>query len=129
MSIPSIVSTGRRLIATTFLDRCIIADRSVIKDSRGGTQVTWTDRGGTQECRFVGLSEDAPSQESNQGFGVATAMWLAPLGTPVKKGDRLTNLQEGKTSKWIVTSRFTPPSALAVAERWGIREAESGEAG
>ena len=127
MSIPSIVSLGRRLIATTFLDECVIADRSQVRDSSGGYKTIWTDRGEVQECRFVGLTEDVPDIEVGHAFGVATQQWLAPLGTAVKPGDRLTNKIDN--SKWIITSVLTPTSTMAISVRCGIREAEKGEAG
>lgn len=130
MSIPAIVSKGRDLIRTTFLDRCIIADRSEIRDSRGGKKSVWVDRTAPNICRFVALTDDVPKVEGASEFGVPTAVWLAPLGTLVREGDRITNLgYSGRwTGKWIVTNLLTPPSALAVSERVGIRQADKGEA-
>lgn len=127
MSIPSIVSSGRRLIRTTFLDTCVIADRSLVRDNKGGLKPTWTARGQQEPCRFVALKDDEPVAKNGQEFGVPTAVWLAPLGIEVDEGDRITNQVDG--SKWIVTSNLTPPSNLAVSLRYGIREAAQGEAG
>lgn len=127
MSIPSIVAAGRRLIGTSFLDTCVIADRSLVRDSRGGQKATWTARSAQEPCRFVALKDDEPEVKNGQEFGVPTAVWMAPLGIEVDEGDRITNLLDG--SKWIVTSNLTPPSNLAVSLRYGIREANQGEAG
>ena len=125
MSISSIVTNGRRLMETTFLDSCTIGDRSETRDARGGEKAIWTDRTDTVECRFVGLSDDLPVAVNGQAFGVPVAVWLAPLGTDVAEGDRVTNGTDG--SKWIITSSLTPPSALAICIRMGIRDAEGGE--
>lgn len=127
MSIASIVSNGRRLISTTFLDSAIVADRTEVRDSSGGKVASWTDRSDAVACRFVGLSDDLPTVESGQQFGVPTAVWLAPLDVEAEEGDRVTNLVDG--SKWIITSNLTPPSNLAISRRFGIREATKGEAG
>lgn len=127
MSIPSIVSAGRRLIGTSFLDTCVIADRALVSDNKGGKKATWTARGQQEPCRFVALKDDEPKVAAGQEFGVPTAVWLAPLGIDVDEGDRITNLVDG--SKWIVTSNLTPPSNLAISLRYGIREANQGEAG
>lgn len=120
MSIMSIVSTGRRLIATTFLDVAFISDRSVVKDSTGGTKQSWVERSASVPCRFVALTDEVATQVSGTEFGEATAMWLAPLGTDVAEGDKIRNATE--PGLWIVTRNVTPPSNLAVAVRFGIRE-------
>lgn len=127
MSVSSIVASGRRLIRTSFLDTCVIADRALVRDNKGGQKPTWTDRTEQEPCRFVALKDDQPQIQAGQEFGVPTAVWLAPLGIAVDEGDRITNLVDG--GKWIVTSNLTPPSNLAISLRYGIREANQGEAG
>lgn len=127
MSVSSIVATGRRLIRTSFLDTCVIADRSLVSDNKGGKKAVWTARTSQEPCRFVALKDDEPKIQSGQEFGVPTAVWLAPLGIEVDEGDRITNAIDG--GKWIVTSNMTPPSNLAISLRYGIREANQGEAG
>lgn len=120
MSIASIVAGGRRLIATSFLDLAFISDRTKVRDASGGTKQTWVERGVPVECRFAVLTDEVAKQVSGTEFGEATAMWLAPLGTLVKEGDKIRNSTvEGL---WIVTRDLTPPSNLAVAVRLGIRE-------
>ncbi len=128
MSVPSIIAQGRRLIATAFLDRCVIGDRSTVRDTTGGLVATWTNRTGSPvPCWFTSLADEAPAAVAGTVFGVPTATWLAPITTVCKEGDRLTNLADG--SKWIITSNLTPPSATAVAVRMGIRRADRGEVG
>lgn len=127
MSVSSIVASGRRLIRTSFLDTCVIADRSLVRDNKGGQKAAWTARTQQEPCRFVALKDDEPVVKNGQEFGVPTAVWLAPLGIAIKEGDRITNAIDG--GKWIVTSNLTPPSNLAISLRYGIREANQGEAG
>lgn len=120
MSIKSIVAAGRRLEATSFLDQAFISDRSVVKDSTGGTKQTWIERPQSIACRFVALSDDIAEQVNGTEFGQATAMWLAPVGTDAVEGDKIRNVLDG--GMWIVTRDVTPPSNLAVSVRLGIRE-------
>lgn len=123
MSIESIVASGRRLIETTFLDTGTVSDRTLVRDTQGGTKQTWTPRGSSVDCRFVAITDDVPQIEGGTAFGVPTAVWLAPLGTLVDEGDKVVNGVDGST--WIFTSNLTPPSELAISVRMGIREVES----
>jgi hypothetical protein len=116
----SIVASGRRLIATSFLDEAYISDRTVVKDSTGGTKQTWIERPDPVLSRFVALSDDIAEQANGTEFGQATAMWLAPLGTDAAEGDKIRNPIDG--GMWIVTRDITPPSNLAISVRLGIRE-------
>jgi hypothetical protein len=120
MSIMSIVTSGRRLIATSFLDSAFIRDRTKVKDSTGGTKQTWVERAEPVACRFVALTDDVAEQVNGTEFGQATAMWLAPVGVDVAEGDQIRNVTV--PSLWIVTRNITPPSNLATATRLGIRE-------
>jgi hypothetical protein len=120
MSVQSIVTGGRRLIATSFLDSAFISDRTKVKDSTGGTKQTWVERSEPVRCRFVALTDEVATQVSGTEFGQATALWLAPLGTDVAEGDKIRNATVA--GMWIVTRIVTPPSNLAVAVRVGIRE-------
>lgn len=127
MSIPSIVAAGQRLLGTALLDSCVIGDRTVVRDSRGGSAVTWTDRDETEDCWFTQISDDLPVIAANsETFGAAVALLILALGTDIDEGDRVTNLQDN--SVWIVTRNITAPSALAISTRVGIRVAEAGEA-
>lgn len=141
MQVGPIVALGRRIAADTYLDTCVIADRTEVRDKSGGKRSVWTDRtitehegdgGGKvrthirQPCRFLQLTDETPRIESGQMFGIPTAMWTAPLGTEISEGDRITNLLDN--SKWIVTSNLTAPSMMAIMVRCGIRRAEKGEA-
>lgn len=79
----------------------------------------------TQECWFASLTDETPTVEANQTFGVPTAVWLAPLGVDIAEGDRIMNLIDG--SLWVVTSILTPRSNVSISTRCGIREAGKGE--
>lgn len=120
MSIMSVVQTGRRLVATSFLDSAFIADRTLVRDSTGGTKQTWVERGAPVTCRFTTITDEVAEQINGTEFGDATAMWLAPLGTVIKEGDKIRNATVA--GLWIVTRDVTPPSNLATAVRLGIRE-------
>ena len=129
MSIPSIVSAGRRHLATAFLDRCIIADRTQVRDTRGGWRAEWADRSTPTECWFTALTDESPKipEDTGQMFGVPTAQVQFPLGTKIGEGDRITNLND--SSMWIVTSFLTPASQISVSTRVGIRRVDKGETG
>jgi hypothetical protein len=127
MSIQSIVTAGRRLLSTAFLDSCVIADRIDQRDNRGGHTVTWTDRTTATECWFTQMSDDIPVvAATSETFGAAVALLLLPVDTDIVEGDRVTNQKDG--GKWIVTRNITPPSAISTSVRVGIRQAQGGEA-
>lgn len=120
MSVTSIVAAGRRLVATTFLDSCVISDRTLTRDSTGGYVQTWTERNEHEPCRFALLDDKLVKAAAGVEFGEATALLLLPLGVEIDEGDHVENLVE--SGLWIVTRDITPPSNLAVSIRVGIRE-------
>src|ERR1700750_1141687 len=114
MSIPTIVTAGRRLLGTALLDTCVIADHAQVRDGRGGRTVTWTDREETEKCWFTQISDDLPVVAANsETFGAAVAVLILAEGTDIAEGDRVTNLKDG--SKWIVTRNITAPSELSIS--------------
>lgn len=121
MSIESIVTAGRRLVATTLLDACVLSERKEVKDSTGGKKETWLLRNGgvAVACRFVALTDDEPTANLESVFGRAEASLLLPLGTVFAEGDRVLNSTDG--SKWQVVGVLTPPSNLATVARAAIR--------
>lgn len=121
MSIMSIVNSGRRLIATTLLDRARIQDRSMIRDTSGGKKETFTERGGAAlACRFVTPKDDDPILKLDSVFGPATMLLLMPLGTLFEEGDRIRNLKDD--GLFQITRDVSVPSELGVMMRAGIRE-------
>lgn len=121
MSIESIIGSGRRLVARTLLDRCSLAAKTTVRDASGGRRETWTPRNGGRAvaCRFVALTEEDPAIRLDTVLGRPEAALLLPLGTVFAEGDRVTNALDG--SLWLIVSRLTPPSELAVVARAAIK--------
>lgn len=128
MSVSSIVAAGRRLVATSLLDACVISRRSVVRDGSGGKKETWVVRsGGEVACRFVALSDEDPVINLDSVFGRAEAVLLLPLGTVFAEGDRVLNTAtEGDGSTWQIVATLTPPSNLATVARAAIKKVASG---
>jgi hypothetical protein len=120
MSIEAIVSNGRRLIATSLLDRARIQDRSMVRDTTGGKKETFTERGVTIACRFVTPKDNDPILKLDSVFGPATMILLLPLGTIFEEGDRVRNILD--SGVFQITKDVTVPSNLGVIMRAGIRE-------
>ena len=122
MSIKSVVGSGRRLIATSLLDRARIQDRVLVRDSTGGQRETWVERPKTIACRFVMPREDDPILNVDSVFGPTTMVLLMPLGTLYHEGDRVRNLID--SSLYVITKDTAVPSELAVIMKTGIREVD-----
>lgn len=122
MSIKSVVATGRRLIATSLLDRARIQDRALVRDTTGGQREAWTERRKSINCRFVTPREDDPILNVDSVFGPTTMVLLMPLGTVYKEGDRVRNLID--SSLYVITKDTAVPSELAVVMKVGIREVD-----
>jgi len=120
MAVRSVVSSGRRLVAQTFLDLAYIRDRAKIRDTSGGWIDTWIERTSPNECRFAQLRDDDPAIVLNSTFGRATAILLLPLGIACKEGDTIRHSITGGI--WIITRDLTPPSEMAISRRLGIAE-------
>ena len=122
MSIESIVASGRRLIATSLLDRARIQDRSLTRDTSGGQQEVFTERPKNVACRFVTPKDDDPVLKLDSVYGATTMILQFPLGTAFAEGDRVRNLKDD--GLWQITRDVTVPSELGVVMRCGIREVE-----
>jgi hypothetical protein len=120
MSVRAIIGNGRRLVATTFLDRCYIRDRTLVRDTTGGTNETWIERPSSTKCRFVRLTDDDPEIRLASVYGSASAILLLPIDTLTKEGDRVRAVKDN--SIWVVTKTLTPPSETKTVDRVGIRE-------
>lgn len=120
MSVKSVIGNGRRLVASTFLDSVFIQDRTLVRDTTGGYEQTWTERAKRVKCRFVKLRDDDPEIRLESVYGRAEAILLLPLGTAYKEGDRVRSVQDN--SLWIIVSALTSPSTTNTVNRCGIRQ-------
>jgi len=120
MSVKSVIGNGRRLVATTFLDRCYIRDLTRVRDSSGGVNNSWVERPSPTKCRFVRLTDDEPEIRLESEYGVASAILLFPIGTLYKEGDRVRNAKDNGV--WVIVGMLTPPSEVVTVNRAGIRE-------
>lgn len=119
MSISGIIGSGRRLIATTLLDRARIQDRTMVRDTSGGRSETFVERSKNIACRFVTPKDDDPVLRLDSVFGPTTMVLLMPLGTIFAEGDRVRNMLDD--SVYQITRDVTVPSELGVIMRAGIR--------
>jgi hypothetical protein len=121
MSIESVIGAGRRLVARTLLDRCVIAQKTTVRDASGGRRETWVARNGGRAvaCRFVALTEEDPAIRLETVLGRPEAILLLPLDATVAEGDRVTNQVDG--SLWLAVSVLTVPSELATVARIAIK--------
>jgi len=122
MSIKSVVASGRRLIATSLLDRAFIQDRTLVRDTTGGQKTAYVERSKRIACRFVMPREDDPILNVDSVFGPTTMVLLMPLGTVYEEGDRVRNALDG--SLYVITKDTAVPSELAVIMKVGIREVD-----
>lgn len=122
MSIEAIVQSGRRLIATSLLDRARIQDRALVRDSTGGQVESFTERKKTEACRFVSIKDNDPVRDLDSIFGRAEMVCSFPVGTLIEEGDRIRNLRDGGTKVFRVVKILTPPSDVTVVLRAGIKE-------
>ena len=120
MGVAAIVASGRRLIATSLLDRARIRDRTMVKDSTGGRTETWIERDKTIACRFVQPKDDDPVLNLDSVFGPTSMVLLLPIGTLFKEGDRVRNFINQKI--YVITRDVSMPSETAVIMKAGIRE-------
>lgn len=120
MGVAAIVASGRRLIATSLLDRARIQDRTLVKDSTGGRTETWIERPKTINCRFVQVKDDDPVLNLDSVFGPTSMVLLLPLGTLFTEGDRVRNFLDQRI--YVITRDVSMPSETAVIMKAGIRE-------
>lgn len=123
MSIKAVVNSGRRLVATTLLDRARIHDRTVSRDTTGGQVEVWTPRTKVTRCRFTRPKDDEATAQLDSVYGPTEQFLLLPVGTVVKEGSRIVDQANQKI--WVVTADVTVVSELGIVTRLGIRELDS----
>jgi hypothetical protein len=131
VSIEAAVESGRRLIATTLLDRGLVGHRVLVDDGSGGKMDSYVPDPAPTACRFGSLIDSPPgstganhsvvNEAVDSVYGPPTAQITFPLGTVVEEGDHVTNVADG--SIWLVVGNKTPASAMSIALRILIREA------
>lgn len=122
MSIGAAVEGGRRLVEATFLDRCVILDRTTVPDGSGGSTETFTPRVLDVPCRFAQLSETDIRTVAGAAFGPATATLQVSIDLTVPEGSYVQNVSMD-SAFWLVVGDRTPPSHTAVVRRLLIRDA------
>lgn len=120
MGVQAIVNSGRRLIATSLLDRARIQDRTMVRDSTGGQTEVWVERTRTIACRFVQVKDDDPVLNLDSVFGPTSMVLLMPIGTLFAEGDRVRNFLNERL--YVITRDVSMPSETAVIAKAGIRE-------
>lgn len=120
MSVEAIVQAGRRLVATSLLDSATIKRRSIAGDGGGGQVESWVVVATAVESRFGTIVDPDPTVVVDAIYGPPTAAWMAPLGTDIRRGDRIVNEATGR--EWLAVGIKTADSNLAVVERVLIRE-------
>lgn len=126
MGVVSIVAAGRRLVATTLLDRAIRQRLVTTRDGIGGSWSGYEDTGPKIPVRFGALSEADSAGRSvrpaaGQLDGAPGGIMLAPLGSAFAENDRVKDVKTGRV--WVIIGELTPPSTLAVVRRLYVREA------
>ena len=106
MSIEPVIAAGRRLVATTLLDSATLLRRTLTGDGGGGRTESWLPLQTGVPCRFGTVRQEDPQQVVDAVYGAPTAQALLPLGTDVRRGDRLENEITGNV--WLVTGLRTP---------------------
>jgi hypothetical protein len=118
VSIESIISTGRRLAATAFLDSGLISDRTFVDDELGGRTETWVPRAKRIACRVVQPRD--PALEGRDGLlqQAGVRMLLVNVGENIDENDRIEVLGQ----HYVVISDLAPHGLTAVVDRYLIRE-------
>jgi hypothetical protein len=118
VSIESAVASGRRLLATSFLDTGRVERRMLSGDGAGGQTETWV-AVATVPCRFGTIVDQMPNRYVDTTYGPETAPILCALGTDVHEGDHFVNVTNGDV--WLIIGDKTPASVLAVSMRLNAR--------
>lgn len=119
MSIESIVSQGRRLAKTAFLDSGLIYDRSFADDELGGRTETWTARASAIPCRVVQPRD--PVLEGRDGLlqQAGVRVLLVEVGTDIDESD---HIQVNGDKLYSIVADLAPYSDTAIVDRYIIRE-------
>lgn len=122
MSMLAAVEGGRRLVAGTLVDRCVILDATNVSDDSGGQTTALIPRALSVECRFGALTETDVRVIAGQAYGPATATLTVDLSVDIEEGCYVQNVADDDEF-WLVVGDRTPTSNMAVARRVLIREA------
>lgn len=120
MTSPAIVLTGRRLLQRYLLDRCVIHDAARVRDSTGGTSVSWTPRAAQTPCRWGRPTDAEATIVGGTVAGRASLALSLPVGTVIREGDRVVNTAGGDLHE--VVANLTPSSVMATQVRVLVRE-------
>jgi hypothetical protein len=121
MSVAGIVASGRRLIATTLLDRAWIQDRAITRDSTGGRTEVFTERDANKKARFVQPKDNDPALQLDSVFGrIEMILEVAVGDDDFEEGDRVRNDRDSVV--WRIVRNITPPSAISTVCRYGISQ-------
>jgi hypothetical protein len=118
VSIESIVSAGRRLAATAFLDSGLVSDRTFADDDLGGRTETWTPRAARIPCRVVQPRD--PALEGRDGLlqQAGVRMLIVAVGTNIEENDHI----EVNGQDYDIIADLAPHSVTATVDRYLIRE-------
>lgn len=122
MSVSAAVESGKRLVAGTFLDRCVLLDATNVPDDSGGSHTELVPRAIDVACRFGQLMETDIRLIAGQAYGPATGTLMLPLEVKANEGTYVQSVADD-TSFWLVVGDRTPDSNMSVARRLLIREA------
>ena len=142
MSFRSAISSGRRLMNRTMVDRAWIITRSTQADGRGGTLERWSTHGEDEDllpCRFGSLDDKDARPIAGQTYGAAAGVVHFPRGLeiverivaptveqlsstsgPPQELDRVVQ-RDGRT--WTIVARTDPPGEFGLSIRFLVREA------
>jgi len=119
MSIKSSIDSGRRLMATTFLDVATIEDKVLVSDGFGGQLPDFSPRDAETPCRFSKLTDGEAQIVADQPYAPAWGSVVLPIGTEVAEGSRI---RQPSGRLWEVFANLTPPGNAAVSVRVLVRE-------
>jgi hypothetical protein len=122
VSILSAVESGKRLIAATLVDRCVLLDPTNVPDDSGGTTTTLLPRALDVPCNFGRLTETDIRVIAGSAYGPATATLTLPLEVEIDEGVYVQDMSDDD-SFWLIVGNRTPRSKMAPAQRVLIREA------
>ena len=122
MSILAAVESGKRLIASTLVDRCVLLDARNASDGSGGMTTSLLPRAISVPCVFGRLTETDIRVVAGAAFGAATGVLTLPLDVEVEEGVYVQDAADDE-SFWMVVGSRTPRSRLTPAQRVLIREA------
>lgn len=116
------VEGGRRILAATLVDRCVVLDAENTQDDSGGSTTVLVPRALDVGCRFGALTETDIRVIAGTAHGPATAVLTVPLEVEINEGSYIQNVADD-SEFWLVVGDRTPSSNMAIGRRLLIREA------